>query len=226
MSFPTRSRREEDLCSVCLFRGVQKGASSLIIFFSWSLWMSSQSSPPAYSCGRVARALHLNEAAQTAAPGAPQWGGQAWVSSPSAAAPAGTPPAQGANSGHRKSAPRFMPSRSACSWMAAQCGRRDNDWRCCQQVKKKCLLLLSGSGYSEAEAVSHARTKLRYMAPASLSSLRGIWGGRGGRGRLEVGQRGAIQCSAWQREIFAPHSAPAPSKPARCSCSSPGIPHL
>lgn len=147
MSFPTRSRREEDLCSVCLFRGVQKGASSLIIFFSWSLWMSSQSSPPAYSCGRVARALHLNEAAQTAAPGAPQWGGQAWVSSPSAAAPAGTPPAQGANSGHRKSAPRFMPSRSACSWMAAQCGRRDNDWRCCQQVKKKCLLLLSGSGY-------------------------------------------------------------------------------
>jgi len=39
--------------------------------------MSSQSSPPVYSCGRVARALHLNEAAQTAAPGAPQWGGQA-----------------------------------------------------------------------------------------------------------------------------------------------------
>lgn len=33
MSFPTRSRGDEDLWFVCLFRGAAKGAGSLMIFF-------------------------------------------------------------------------------------------------------------------------------------------------------------------------------------------------
>lgn len=76
MSFPICSLRDEDLWFAWLFTGVQKGASSLIIFLV-TPWMCSQPLPPAYSCGHFGCALNLNEPAQTAVKGAPQWGGQA-----------------------------------------------------------------------------------------------------------------------------------------------------
>lgn len=114
MSFPTRLRRAEDLWSVCLFRGVQKGASSLIIslfghsgcVLSPCLQRTAADAPPV-PCISMRR-LRLQPRVLPNGEVKPE---SAARLQPPGSAPfsalAGTPAAQGANSGPGKSSPRL-----------------------------------------------------------------------------------------------------------------------
>lgn len=126
MSFPTRLRRAEDLWSVCLFRGVQKGASSLIIsFFGHSgcvlspcLQRTAADAPPV-PCISMRR-LRLQPRVLPNGEVKPE---SAARLQPPGSAPftalAGTPAAQGANSGPGKSSPPALwrPACRAAGWM-------------------------------------------------------------------------------------------------------------